>query len=107
MAGHKTCSQASRSLCDLLLSQLKREISGVDRHEALKCCSLGITTRFAYAYHRRGGLRVYLYGKETDGPFLTELARNGSIEVAQRRTTKSAWAQLSPYYLELDSERAV
>ena len=61
--------------------------------------------RFAYAYHRRNGLRVYLYGKEADGPHLTQLAEGSAIKVAQRPTMTSDWARLSPYYLELDTER--
>jgi hypothetical protein len=67
---------------------------------------VGVTTKFAYAYHRRNGLRVYLCGKQADGPQLKALAEDGS-EVLQRRDMKSQWAQLSPYYLELDSERVV
>lgn len=37
---------------------------------------------------------------------LSALAKDG-LEVLQRRVMKSQWAQLSPYYLELDSEQAV
>lgn len=106
MSAHDKTSQESRTLCDLLLQLVSGEITDVTRHKAIKCCSVGVTTRFAYAYHRRNGLRVYLYGKEADGPKLKALAKN-QLEVVQRRVMKSEWAQLSPYYLELDSDRAV
>jgi len=65
---HDKASKDSRELCDLLLSQVSQQVTETGRHEAIKCCSVGVTTRFAYAYHRRNGLRVYLYGKESDGP---------------------------------------
>jgi HNH endonuclease len=106
VSAHDKASQGSRVLCDLLLSLVSRQVARTTRHEAIKCCSVGVTTRFAYAYHRRDGLRVYLYGKEADGPELKALAGDG-LEVLQRRVMKSAWARLSPYYLEIDSERAM
>lgn len=107
MATHNKASLASRSICDLLLSLVKREIKDSSRKEAKECCSIGVKTRFAYAYHRRGGLRVYLYGEEADGPELTLLARDGPVKVLKRKTMANDWAQLSPYYMELDSEREV
>ena len=106
MSAHDKASKDSRGLCDFLLSLVSQQVTGTTRHEAIKCCSVGVTTRFAYAYHRRTGLRVYLYGKEADGPQLKALAKDG-LEVLQRHVMKSQWAQLSPYYLELDSEQAV
>jgi hypothetical protein len=106
VSAHDEASKDSRALCDFLLSLVSQQVTGTSRREAIKCCSVGVTTRFAYAYHRRNGLRVYLYGKEADGPELKTLAKDG-LEVLQRRVMKSQWAQLSPHYLELDSERAV
>jgi len=103
---HDKASKESRELCDLLLSLALQPVPGTGRREATKCCSFGVTTRFAYAYHRRSGLRVYLYGKESDGQHLSALANDG-LEVLARRVMKSQWAKLSPYYLELDNEQAV
>lgn len=106
MSAHAKASKDSRGLCDLLLSLVSQQVTGTSRHEAIACCSVGVTTRFAYAYHRRNGLRVYLYGKESDGPHLRALV-NDDLEVCQRGVIKTQWAKLSPYYLELDSEQAV
>ncbi|MEQ1947648.1 MAG: HNH endonuclease [Bryobacteraceae bacterium] len=106
MATHDKATLASQSLCDLLLSSVEREISGTTRNKARACCSLGVTTRFGYAFHRRNGLRVYLYGEVADGPHLKELAKHG-LEVSTRKTMTSPWAQISPYYFDLDSEREV
>lgn len=93
-------------LCDLLLALASQQLAGTSRNKTKNCCSVGVTTRFAYAYHRRKGLRVYLYGKQSDGPHLKALSKD-RIEILQRGVMKSQWAQLSPYYLELESEREV
>jgi len=107
MTAHAKASQSGRLICDLLLSLINRDVEASNRNEAKKCCSIGIKTRFAYAYHRRGGLRVYLYSKESDGPRLTALAMDGPVKLLKRRSMGSPWAKLSPYFIELDSEPEV
>jgi 5-methylcytosine-specific restriction endonuclease McrA len=50
-------------------------------------------------------MRVYLLGKEEDGPILEELAGHGSaVVVTKRPTMGSDWAKLTPYYLDIDTE---
>lgn len=105
MTSHDKACLASRNLCDYLFAHLN-QLDGVNRKEAQRMCSIGVNTRFAYVYHRRSGLRVYLYGKEEDGPRLNELAAN-SVSVMQRGAMGSDWAKLTPYYLEIDSEEEV
>lgn len=108
MNAHEKSSDESRKLCNLLLSSVQESLPGVKRNEAQEWCSLGITTRFAYSHHRRHGVRVYLYEKVPDGQQLNALAdQSGQILLEQRRTMESAWAKLTPYFLDLDSEEEI
>jgi len=102
MSAHSKAAPLSQTLCDQLVAKLA--IEGVNRRHAAKMCSVGVGTRFAYVYHRRGGLRVYLYGaEEASGNQLAALA-GGRIEVVKRRTMKSEWAKITPYFLNIDSQ---
>ena len=70
--------------------------------------SFRVTTRFAYIYHRRKGIRVYLRGKESDGPQFNLLAGySDQVRVEQRVAMGSPWAQSTPYFLNIDSENHV
>lgn len=108
MPTHARSSLHSQVLCDLLLSKVAQELNGVTRNQAEGSCSIGITTRFAYVYHRRDSLQVYLRGKEADGSRLTALrGSNSSVTLSRRKAMGSPWAQITPYYLEFDSELGV
>jgi hypothetical protein len=108
MNAHKKSTPQSQDLCDLLLFLVKDALPDTTRNEAGKVCSIGVTTRFAFIYHRRGGMRVYLLGKEDDGPVLEELAGSSStVTVIKRHTMGSDWAKLTPYYLDIESEDGV
>ncbi len=102
MTAHTKAAPASQDLCDQLVAKLG--IEGLNRHCAAKMCSVGVATRFAYVYHRRAGLRVYLYGiEEVSGPKLVELSR-GRIEVVKRRAMNSDWAKITPYFLNIENQ---
>lgn len=70
-------------------------------------CSMGVTTRFAFIYHRRGGMRVYLRGNDNDGVVLEKLVGGGGVIITRRHAMGSPWAKLTPYYLDIDSEVGV
>jgi 5-methylcytosine-specific restriction endonuclease McrA len=59
MTAHDKATAASRYPCDQFVARLG--IDGSNRGHAAKICSLGVATRFAYVYHRRDRLRVYMY----------------------------------------------
>ncbi len=107
MTSHDRASPDSRSACNFLYSLLQREIEGATRKEAAGCCSIGVTTRFGYVYHRRGGLRVYPKCGEADGHQLGNLPGNTQLEVFRRIAMRSEWAREYPYFLELDSDASV
>ena len=112
MTAHEKSSDESRALCDLLFSsvndELQNKLQVVTRNEGKNWCNCGITTRFAYIYHRRKGIRVYLRGKESDGPQFNLLAGySDQVRVEQRVAMGSPWAQSTPYFLNIDSENHV
>jgi hypothetical protein len=105
MTAHERSTPASRHLCDLLVTRLQKEVGDVTRKEAKDVCSIGVTTRFAFFYHRRDRLRIYLHVKEAEGDQLTALApANGSFDIMKRGSMRSSYAKLTPYYLDVDSE---
>ena len=105
MTAQEKSGPESKHACDLILSRINEALSDVTRNQAEKVCSIGISTRFAYCYHRRSGLRIYLRGKESDGPQLNALVEGGrSIVVTKRSAMGSPWAKLTPYFLDIDSE---
>lgn len=106
MPTHEKSSPQARHLCDLLLSNVSDQLPGVTRNQAEECCSLGIGTRFAFVYHKRDGLLIYVRAKEGDGLQLTALV-SSNLAVEKRHTMGSPWAKLTPYYFNLDSEGKV
>jgi len=70
-------------------------------------CSLG-KPNFAWSYHKKDALRIYLYSKETDEAQLVRIATgNGSFSIRKRPSMGSDWAQLSPFYFDLKSEAEI
>jgi 5-methylcytosine-specific restriction protein A len=67
---------------------------------------MGVTTRFAYVYHRRDRLTVYLRGKDDDGDVLERLVDGDGVHISRRHSTGSSWDS-TPYYLGIDSEVGV
>lgn len=104
MSAHGKATPQSKKLCDLILALVKESIPTTTRNEARKVCSMGVTTRFAFIYHRRGGMRVYLRGKDEDGLTLEKLAAGDGVVITKRHAMGSPWAKLTPYYLDIDSE---
>jgi len=104
MSAHGKATPESQELCDLLLALVKESISDVSRKEAPSICSMGVPKRFAYIFHRRRGMRVYLHGKEDDGIVLEKLVNGDGVVVSRRHSMGSPWAKLTPYYLEIDDE---
>jgi len=90
-------------LCERLVETL--EISNLSRNPTPDLCSIcvGKGTRFAYAYHRRSGVRVYLYGiRESDESVLRKLA-GGGVKIGRRKSMGTPWAKITPFFLEIDS----
>jgi hypothetical protein len=87
-----------------MVSGLELNLGEVSAKHAKDCCSIGEKGKFAYAYHRRDGVRVYLRSHESDGIQMSALlGTEGLLSLKKRTSMASAWAKLSPYYLELDS----
>ncbi len=109
MTAHEKSSDESRELCDLLFSsvndELQNKLQVVTRNEGKNWCNCGITTRFAYIYHRRNGIRVYLYLKESHESDLNTLTGNRpTIKLQHRSKKKSSWEQSTYFFLDIDSE---
>jgi 5-methylcytosine-specific restriction endonuclease McrA len=98
---HEHATPASQSICNLIVSLLEREIGDVSMKHAKEVCSLGRPRKFAYVYHRRGSVKVYLQSQESDGENLASLS--GRVPLLKRGSMASDWVKLSPYYIELDS----
>ncbi len=104
MTQHEKSTPASRHVCDLIVSLVQSEIGDVSMKHAKSICSLGKNGKFAYATHRRDGVRVYLRCQESDWESMNALiaSRDSSI-LEKRRAMGSEWAKLTPYYVDLDS----
>ena len=107
MTAHERSTPSSQHFCDVVLARLRQGLHGVTRNEAGNVCSVGVDTKFAYIYHRRGGLRIYLRGEDSDGQQLEALCRqDGSFRVTKRSAMGSPWAQVTPYFVDIENERA-
>lgn len=98
---HARATSASRRICDLIVSRVESEVGDVSAKHAKNVCSLGKPAKFAYVYHRRGGVKIYLQCPESDGAQLSSL--KGALDVKKRATMRSDWAKLTPYYIEVDT----
>ncbi len=98
---------ASQILCDRLVALLEVRIGKVAVNHAKTMCSLG-TPNFAWSYHKKSTLRIYLYSKDSDEKELKRIEfGNGTVFVRKRPTMGSDWAQLSAYYFDLNSDAEV
>lgn len=102
---HEQSTFSSRNICDLMVSRIEAEIGDISVKHAKSLCSLGKDGKFAYAYHRRDGVLVYLRSQEADGEKLSSLC--GKVALGKRRTMGNAWAKISPYYIKIDSSADV
>lgn len=104
MTKHEKSTPASQHVCDVMVSLIESEIGDVSIKHAKSVCSLGKNGKFAYAYHRRDGVRVYLRSQESDWEQLFALAgKGGGLTLEKRRAMGNEWAKLTPYYIDLDS----
>ncbi len=102
---HALSTRASQHICDVLVSIVESKVGDVAAKHAKSVCSLGKYGKFAYAYHRRDGVRVYLRSSESDGEQLPSfLANAGTLTLKKRNAMGSPWAKLWPYYMEIDSD---
>lgn len=105
---HEQSTLASQHICDLMVSRIESETGDVSIKHAEGVCSLGKNGKFAYAYHRRDGVRVYLRSHESDWEQLSSLVANGAaLTLEKRNAMGSPWAKLTPYYVDLDSDASV
>jgi hypothetical protein len=90
------------------LNHVRKFIPSVQRNKAANLCSLGVGTTFAYVYHSRKGLKIYLLTTEADGPTLTTLSNaSDAIRIEERHTMGSDWAKITPYYIDFSNEGGV
>lgn len=107
MTAHAKATRQSQALCDLLLDLVQNSIQKATRNEANKVCSMGETTRFAYIYHRREGVRMYLRSRDDDGIILQKMVVRGDVTLTERKAMESPWAKQTSYYLDIDTEAGV
>ena len=86
---------ASQILCDRLVALLEVRIGKVAVNHAKTMCSLG-TPNFAWSYHKKSALRIYLYGKDSNGQDLKQI----EIGMAQSRfESGQRWAPIGRNFL--------
>lgn len=107
MTAHEKLSALSQRLCDVLLSRLNSDLGAVERKKAATWCTVGSGTKFAFIRHKKGGLVVYLRGKEDHDNSLLALAHGTPIRINKRQGMGSDWAKITPYYFDFVDETAV
>jgi HNH endonuclease len=108
MSGHAGSTAASRDLCDSVISKVEAEIGDAANKQAPTVCSVGKNGKFAFIYHHRDRLKIYLRCGEADGDLLASLISDrGEVKLSRRNNLGSSRAQLTPYYVELNSNSGV
>ena len=90
-------------LCEHLFVELKSLIDAAERNNAENLSSIGQKTKFAFVYHQKNKIRVYLKCRENDGQTLQSMLPDALI-LQKRHTMSSAWAQTTPYFIDLASD---
>lgn len=108
MSGHEQSTPGSQHLCDLVISLLEAEIGDAANKKAKSVCSVGKNGKFAFVYHYRDRLKIYLKCHEADGDMLSSLmAGHSGLKLSKRHDLTSDRAKLTPYYLDLNSDSSV
>jgi hypothetical protein len=100
-AGHEKFP-AGRDLCGQLFQNIRSIVGDTAINRADSMCSIGGTPKFAYVYHHKSKIRVYLRCREDNGQEL-QLLLSGGLTLQKRQTMSNRWAKVTPYFIDLTS----
>lgn len=95
---HARSDDASRLLCDQLLSLLRAQHSDIRRNEAQTCCSafIGKQPRLYFVYHEQGRISVWPRWAFGDAEDLGNRASAAGLSTGSRKKKDSSWARNYP-----------
>lgn len=92
----------SCTLCDKLFDALQSKIGPTDRRISEEVCSIGGKPKFAYVYHQKRKLKIYILSKFLEGFPLSKIS--DSLQIQKRIAVKEGWSKVFQHFIYIESE---